>query len=239
MFTDRVIDADLLATYCQVWVRWRQAEDGIAKSGQLVKDHRGRVVRSPLLQAAKDASQQVRALEQRLGLDSKPSDIDGDGTLLTRRELADRLHVHMQTVTKWEREGMPIAERGRKGRASRYREEDVRAWLDAREAAAKQSGHVDVTQERARKERAQAVLAEQLAATRARHLLPADEVARVWSAEVAAVRSIILASYTSQADKIHRIATLEGVGGVEAVLKELAHEVLRQLADPERPIDAR
>lgn len=236
--TDRAIDADLLATYCQVWVRWRQAEDGIAKSGQLVKNHLGHVVRSPLLQAAKDASQQVRALEQRLGLDSKPAEPIGDGgALLTRRELADRFHVHMQTVTKWEREGMPIAERGRKGRASRYREEDVRDWLSAREQAAKTSGHVDVAQERARKERAQAVLAEQLAATRARLLLSADEVARVWSGEVAAVRSIILASYTSQADKIHRIATLEGVGGVEAALKELAHEVLRQLADPDRPVD--
>jgi len=140
----------------------------------------------------------------------------------------------MQTVTKWEQDGMPIAERGRKGRPSRYSESAVRAWQDAREEAAKTSGHVDVAQQRARKELAQAVLAEQTFKLRQRELLPRADVERVWGGEVAAVRAIILASYTSQADRIHRIATLEGVGGVETALKELAHEILRQLANPDR-----
>lgn len=51
--------------------------------------------------------------------------------LVTRRELAEKHSVHMQTITKWEREGMPVAERGPKGATVA----DVRAWLKARALA--------------------------------------------------------------------------------------------------------
>src|SRR5690242_8772915 len=74
---------------------------------------------------------------------------------LTRRELAAVHDVHQQTITKWEQAGMPVLERGRKGKPSRYREADVRTWLEQREAAAKADGHVDAVKDRARKERAQ------------------------------------------------------------------------------------
>lgn len=94
---------------------------------------------------------------------------------------------------------------------------------------------MDVAQERARKERAQAELAEQTFQVRARSLLPAEEVARLWGAEVTGVRSVILSSYTTHADRVHRAATLDGLAGVEQALKELAYEVLRELADPDRP----
>ena len=104
--------------------------------------------------------------------------------LLTRRELAALPDlpgqdgpVHMQTVTKWEREAMPVAERGRRGRPSRYDEAAVRAWLQVREETAK-AGAPDLARERARKERAQAVLAEQLYAVRAGKLVDAATVER-------------------------------------------------------------
>lgn len=154
--------------------------------------------------------------------------------LLTRRQLALAIGVHMMTVTKWERDGMPIAERGRKGKPSTYREADVRAWLAAREEAAKKSGVVDVAHERARKERARAILDEQLYQARSRELLPAAEVEKSWNAEVQAVRAAILATYTTQADRVHRAAVLEGVSGVEQALKDMAYELLRELSSPER-----
>jgi hypothetical protein len=138
----------------------------------------------------------------------------------------------MQTVTKWERAGLPIAEQGRLGKPSRYAEAAVRAWLDSREVEARRSGVAEVSTERARKERAQALLAEQSYEARSRSLLPADEVERVWSAEVAAVRTAILASYTTQADAVHRAGVLDGVGGVERELKRIALELLRELSDP-------
>lgn len=237
MFQGREVDLDALRTYCQLWARWREAEDGIAKTGQLTKAPGGRVVASPLLAIANQAATQVRALEDRLGIGpggARPAEPEPTGELLTRRELAARLDIHMQTVCKWERDGMPIAQRGRKGKPSLYRETDVRAWRDAREAAAQKAGLVDVAQERARKERAQAILAEQAYRARERELLPAADVERAWNAEVQAVRAAILATYTTQADRIHRAAVLEGVSGVEAELKSMAHELLRELSAPAR-----
>lgn len=153
--------------------------------------------------------------------------------LLTRRELAALLHVHMMTVTKWERDGLPVATRGRRGKPSRYREVVVRAWLQQREEAAKQPGSAfDLVKERSRRERAQAVLAEQAFSMRARDLLPREEVERAWAAEVAAVRAKLLAWPMTLADQVHRAAVLEGLPGVERVLHEAVRQALRELAEP-------
>lgn len=160
-----------------------------------------------------------------------------DGARLTRRELAERLGVHMQTLTKWEREGLPIAERGRKGKPSLYREVDVRAWLAAREEAAQTGGVVDVARERARKDRAQAVLAEQTYQIRAKELLPRVDVEKTWAAEVSAVRTRLLSWSTTIADRVHRAGTLHGVAGVERELRDATEDVLRELANPGRVAD--
>ncbi len=154
------------------------------------------------------------------------------GARMTRRELAAALKCDMRTVAKWQEDGLPVATRGRGGRPSLYSEADVRAWLKAREEVSKHSGLVDVAQERARKERARAILDEQLYQQRAGQLLPAADVERIWNAEVQAVRAAILATYTTQADRVHRAAILEGVRGVENELKAIAHELLRELAEP-------
>ena len=61
-------------------------------------------------------------------------------TLVTRKELAVAFDVHEQTVTKWERDGMPIAERGTRGRPSRYRLPEVVAWYVNRELKARGVG---------------------------------------------------------------------------------------------------
>jgi hypothetical protein len=156
--------------------------------------------------------------------------------LLTRRELATLLDMHRQTVVKWEQEGMPIAERGSRGRASLYREVDVRAWLQLRAEAAKQPGVVTALQDRARKERAQAALAEQSYQMRMRDLLPRDEVEKTWAAEVAAVRTKLLAWTTTLADQVHRVSTIEGLPGVERLLLEAVQDVLRELTDPQPPV---
>lgn len=155
----------------------------------------------------------------------------GEAGLLTRRELSLRLDRHMQTITKWEAEGLPIAIRGRRGRPSRYDEGKVRAWLEAREEAAKQpAGAMDLVQERARKERAQAELAEQAYQAKARELLPKGEVERVWSGHIQAARTVLLGMRQTYADRLFRTATLEGLAGVERLLEEIAREILRELA---------
>jgi len=157
--------------------------------------------------------------------------------LVTRRELAALPDlpgqvgpVHMQTITKWEREGLPVAKRGRKGKPSLYKEADVRTWLQARDEAAKGPETLDLVMARCRKEHWQAMLAEQTHQVRAGKLLPADEVAKVWGLEVAAVRARLLALPQTLASRVHRAGALDGEPGVERVLHDAVREVLRELA---------
>ena len=227
------VDLELLRTYCQVWSRWREAEDGIAQAGQLTRGANGRPMKSPLLDVAAQANAQARDLEQRLGVGLAAGD-GGEGGLVTRQDLAARLRCHPQTITHLVAQGMPVARRGSRGRAALYDEAAVRAWKDARDGAAQAPGHVDLVVERARKERAQAVLAEQTFQVRAGHLLPVADVERSWGAKVQAVRAAILATATTQADHLHRVAVLEGVAGLETALRDLAIELLRELS----PADA-
>lgn len=155
--------------------------------------------------------------------------------LVTRRELAKRLGCHIQSITRWERDGLPCAQPGGGNRASLFAETDVRAWLAAREAAARESGVVDLARERARRERAQAMVAEQLYATRAGKLLDADAVHKKWTEEITAARAVLLASHQSAADRIYRAAITGGLAGVERELGDLARAVLRELAGEDHP----
>lgn len=161
-----------------------------------------------------------------------------DDGLVTRRELAAEMGVVVDTVTKWERQGMPTAVVGRSGRPSRYSVAEVRAWLERREEAAQASGLVDVAQERARKERAQAELAEQTFRIRAGQYVAVDELEKALAARVAATRTKLLAWQQTLADRVHRASTIEGVPGVERVLAEAVAEVLHELSALSTPLPA-
>jgi phage terminase Nu1 subunit (DNA packaging protein) len=152
--------------------------------------------------------------------------------LSTRRDVAQALGVHMDSISKWERQGLPIVKRGGRGRPSKYDLEAVRAWLAARDQAARKAadGPLDPVQERAARDHWQAELAEQTHQIRQKTLLPADEVSRAWAAEIAGVRAKLLALPTTFADRIHRAATLHGLAGVEKTLQAAVYDVLRQLA---------
>lgn len=151
---------------------------------------------------------------------------------VTRKELSALLGCHMMTVTKWEQEGLPIASRGGKGRATYYDESRVRAWLQARQDAAANTSSVgvDLVKERARKERAQAVLAEQAYSIRMRDLLPRDEVEKGWAAVIGAVRTKLLSLPATLSDQLARAAVIEGVAGVERLLQAAVADALLELA---------
>ena len=162
-------------------------------------------------------------------------------TLLTRLEVAYRLGVNPQTVTKWIDEGLPVAERGKGRRPSRYEEASVRRWVAAREKAIEgqrpggraPGGDGDAPNliaSRARKELAQAIEAEQRVALRAGKLIPVEEVDRLWSGQVAAMRARLLTWQTALSDRVHRVALTEGPTGVERVLLDATYDVLRELA---------
>jgi len=156
--------------------------------------------------------------------------MSGKVKTLTRMELAKALECNPRTIAKWQEEGLPVATRGRGGRASRYDETLVRAWLAARDEASRQEGALDLATERARKEHWQGLLAEQLHKARERELLPRVDVEKAWGSEVAAVRTKLLAWKTTLADRVCRAATLGGEAAVERVLEEAVREVLRELS---------
>lgn len=149
--------------------------------------------------------------------------------LLTRREIASEFGVHPQTVTKWERDGCPLAKRGRRGVASMFDLEKVREWKKAREATP-HAGPIDLASERARKERAQALLAEQKYAERAGQLLEAEDVRATWAGHVVAVRATLLAIPQSLTARVCRAYTTGGEVAVERILEDAMHEALEELA---------
>lgn len=143
--------------------------------------------------------------------------------------------VVMQTITKWERDGMPIATRGTRGRPSLYDAAACEAWRAARDAAAETATH-SLEQARIQKELSQAALNRQTAAIRAGQLLKREDVERTWAKHVAAVRNRLLHLPTALADRLHRLATLEGPSAVEAALQEAVGDVLRELAGTARAV---
>jgi phage terminase Nu1 subunit (DNA packaging protein) len=153
--------------------------------------------------------------------------------LVTGKELAVELGVNPRTVSKFMDDGMPVAVRGRGGRPNRYDADACLAW-DAARKEIDDGGHIDLLKERALKEKWQAKLAQQLYEVREGKLLEADAVARTWSVEYGAIKTILLSSYTTSADRVLRAATLEGLPGVERELKTIAVAALREISSPDR-----
>lgn len=156
--------------------------------------------------------------------------------LRTRRELAKVLGVHVETVVKWERAGLPCAQRGGNGRASLYRESDVRTWLESRRETAKDNGQAQATHARASRDHWQAQLAEQMYRMRQGELLPREEVERAWANEIAAVRTKLLVLPSTLADRLVIVAATDGGAGVERILSDAVRDVLKELSDPARQI---
>jgi P27 family predicted phage terminase small subunit len=139
------VDREVLANYCQVWARWRKAEDGLASAGSLTKTPAGRIVASPLVDIAKSTAVQVRALEDQLGLRAAAPTPPAADTpepaaavatspgraskwaVVTREQLATLMGVHPDTVTDNVRRGMPVLLRGGHGKEGAY---DAVACLD-------------------------------------------------------------------------------------------------------------
>lgn len=157
-------------------------------------------------------------------------------TLVTRRDLAERLGVHVCTVQKWERAGLPLAKRGGRGMPSLYVEADVRAWRERRDAHATAGQDVDLVRERANKEKWQGAVAEQTFRMRQRDLIPAAEVERLWSGQLAAIRSALLAGPAALADQLQRIAVTDGAAAVEEALDAWVRAVLTELSRDDAPV---
>jgi phage terminase Nu1 subunit (DNA packaging protein) len=157
---------------------------------------------------------------------------------LTRAALAKALGIHPGTVTRWERDGCPVAERAPRGRPSLFDLDAVRAWRRAADQAARAEG-LSLEAERARLARAQATLAEKKLKALAGELLPAAEVRRVYSALVGATKAKLLAIPRAVAPELVQVAGAGGIPAIEAVLRRRVHEALTELARRPHPSETR
>lgn len=153
--------------------------------------------------------------------------------LLTRTELADTFGVMPSTIIKWVRSGMPVAERGGRGRGAKFRLLDVEAWrLQSQKPNTDGDNEqpVNLSLERARLARAQTSKAEIEIAAKQRELLPADEVRRVVGGAFHAVRVRLLALGRSVAERC-AVAAQQSTAAIQAVIDDAVHEALTELAE--------
>ena len=162
--------------------------------------------------------------------------MDQNGQLLTRIELSEALSVHRQTVVKWVAAGLPVAVRGRRGYAHRYRETDVLSWLEDRDVESTETVG-ELTAARTRKELALADLNELKVAEMRAELLSRTEVETAWRAENSAVRAMLLSWSMTISDAVYHAAISDGLQGVEREHGRAVHEVLTELSDTDRLIE--
>ncbi len=148
---------------------------------------------------------------------------------VTRKAIAAALDVNPRTTYKFEADGMPSRKRGR-GQATDFEVEPCLAWKRARDSASGAGEFVDVARERARKEHAQALLAEQQYRLRAGELLEVEDVAKTWGDHIAAVRTKLLSWPPILANRVLG-ASRDGVEAIELVLEEAVYQVLTELAE--------
>jgi phage terminase Nu1 subunit (DNA packaging protein) len=149
--------------------------------------------------------------------------------LLTRSELALVFKVTPQRITIWKTNGMPVADRGSRGRESRFDLADVNTWWLARELQARgldpKSPRIDLGNERALLARAQARKTMLEVQTREQQLLPRDQVVADGRAFILAVRAKLLALPRELARAGH--IPVEKQADVTALIRQALEELAR------------
>lgn len=227
------LDLDLLKTYCQVWARWRWSEDTIEKTGILVKRGKdGRAAASPLIAVARQAAADVRNLERRLGIDSE-AEPTAASQLVTRHGLASLFKVTAGTITRWERDGMPVAKRAPRGQHSLFDVEAVRAWRQSVEASTDGNASTSLTTSRAQLADAQRIKVELDIAARRGELVSREQVIREGQAHVK--------GWTAMLRSLPRRAAQLGILEAAQVpaLEALVRDVLTEISSWRTAADAR
>ncbi len=159
--------------------------------------------------------------------------LDAPLPLVTRFQLAETLGVHHITVAKWEREGLPVEQRGRGARPSWYSLPQAVQWWHRREISALEervSGPLNLDQERARQANRQAKKLDLEIQRREGELAPVAEMAAVVTEILGATRAGILALPAALAEALTAAARDGGPRAVERALREAITGALRELA---------
>jgi phage terminase Nu1 subunit (DNA packaging protein) len=152
--------------------------------------------------------------------------------LVSRFQVAECLGAGPTSVSRWEREGLPVAARGAGGRPSKYSLPDVIRWYVAHERA-RYEQHADAQNldaERARLAKVQARKAELDVRQREGELVTVGEVAAVVTEILATVRARLLAMPGALAAPLEAAGREGGPRAVEAILRDRITGALRELA---------
>lgn len=161
------------------------------------------------------------------------------GKLVNKTELAEIVGVHERTISRWQKNGLPILADGTRGYDNRYDTVEVIDWMVQREIENRITDHggsaqdfYDYEAERARLTHHQANMAAMDEKTKAGKLIPADVVANAWGGLVSAFRARTLGIPTKVAPKLIGLTSL---AQIQALLKEEVYQALSELSnyDPE------
>lgn len=154
--------------------------------------------------------------------------------LVNKTQLAEILGKSVQTLTTWQKNGMPIFADGSNGQANQYDTAAVIDWLVSREISKlsiDSEGRVhDYEMERARLTHHQANKTALEEAVLQGSLIPADKVERVQGDMVSAFRAKMLSLPTKAA---HSLVALETLSEAQDAIKPFIYEALKELADYE------
>lgn len=154
--------------------------------------------------------------------------------LVNKTQLSKIIGKTQQTLTTWQKNGMPIAATGNNGQANQYETEDVIAWMIRREIGkltVSDDGTVhDYEAERARLTHHQANKTELEAQMLKGKLIPAETVEQFQGGMVSAFRAKMLSLPTKTAGKVQNLIEL---AEIEEALRLEVYESLTELSNYE------
>jgi phage terminase Nu1 subunit (DNA packaging protein) len=157
--------------------------------------------------------------------------------LMDRDELARLFTVTPGTIHRWDRDGMPRAVGGGSGRQAQYRPSSCVAWRQG-QLEAKYAGleGLNPQVERAKRDRSQARLADQLHRRRAGEVIEMTEVRYLVTSLVLAARARLLRLPSSMAATLAAVTTPAEVERLLTVEVRAALEELSRGAPPVPPV---
>jgi phage terminase Nu1 subunit (DNA packaging protein) len=154
---------------------------------------------------------------------------------MSRYDLGDALGVNYRTISRWERDGMPVEVPGDHGRPTQYSLPKVVAWRRAREVSlaagsGEDGGRISLEIERAKLARQQARRTELDVRKREGGLVERAVTTAAWDEIVLTIRTRLLALPAELADACTAAAQAGGAAAVEVVLRRAIHDVLTELS---------
>ena len=147
--------------------------------------------------------------------------------IVNKRQLADIMGCTEETLSQWEKQGMPVLLKRRGCAGNQYETAAVIGWRDARGQS--DAPPTDYETERTRKVKIEADILSLEKAQLEGRLIPADKAEQAWTKLVAAFRARMLAVPSKCAPLVAGLSFIDA----ERVMADAVSDALRELSDGE------